>query len=110
MLVKRFAQLGASNRALERKCNSFERDGKFFADEINQLYNDLIRENCEVEPFKNYVKILVDRQLSQDDSPISSSTTMNELESSRLELLNWLNSTEKFSVLTILNIWYVWNK
>ena len=85
MLVKKFAQLGASNRALERKCNSFERDGKFLTDEINRLHNDLIRENCEVEPFKNYVQILVDRQ----------STMMNKLESTRLELLNWLNNTDE---------------
>ncbi len=95
MLVKKFAQLAASNRALERKCNSFEQNGKFFTDEIDRLHNDLIRENCQVEPFKNYVKMLVDRQMLEDGSVVTSSTTMNKLESSRLELLNWLNNTDE---------------
>ena len=91
ILVKKFAQLGVSNRDLEEKCSSFERDAKTFNDESLQLYNELVRRNCEFEPFKNYIKMLLDQRSSEDSSLTASSGILNKLESTRLELVNGLN-------------------
>jgi hypothetical protein len=91
VLVKNFAQLGASNIILEKKCKAFERDTKFYTDEIFRLYNALVGYNCEIEPLKKYIKILIDTKACDGSNLTRSNSIIDELESTRLELVNRLN-------------------
>lgn len=88
ILVKNFAQLGVSHRELEEKSKSFENDVKFYTDEILQLYNELERTGCEMEPLNHYVKLLLVRQSSDDSTLTSQTAAMDKLESARIELVD----------------------
>jgi len=91
VLVKKFAQLGAINRFLEKKCLAFESDSKFYTDEIFRLYNALVGYNCEIEPLKKYTKILLDTKACDGSNLTRSNYIIDKLESARLELVNRLN-------------------